>query len=223
MFLGVTLCLFGVLALKGPLQTLGWNIGTSSRNLLIGAGLVTTLSWAGSWFVTRSFFREWKAAAFCAALLIGGMSFYFLLPVFSMTTPPINWGYPRTVEGFFHLVSRGQWEPLSPTGNFYRLLLEWKMYWSFAAADLGLYLVPAAIPFVFIKKTPAVLRRWLIGCLAFWFLTTLLMLVALNVPDYSDQLVRPFFAPTHLVLLLLAGCGLMLFAATIAKPISAKS
>jgi hypothetical protein len=34
-----------------------------------------------------------------------------------MTNPPSNWGYAREVGGFFHLVTRGQFEHLYPTDS----------------------------------------------------------------------------------------------------------
>ncbi|MEN9732294.1 MAG: hypothetical protein RLZ45_289, partial [Verrucomicrobiota bacterium] len=38
-----------------------------------------------------------------SGLIFGiGAAFYFYMPVASMTNPPMNWGYPRTWEGFIH-------------------------------------------------------------------------------------------------------------------------
>ena len=44
-----------------------------------------------------------------------GVSFYFYEPISGMTDPPMQWGYPRTVEGFFHALSRGQYEQTTGT------------------------------------------------------------------------------------------------------------
>ena len=44
-----------------------------------------------------------------------GVSFYLYMAVSGMTNPPMEWGYPRTVEGFFHAISRGQYEQPNPT------------------------------------------------------------------------------------------------------------
>ena len=38
-----------------------------------------------------------------------GVSVYLYEPISCMTDPPMQWGYPRTVEGFFHALSRGQY------------------------------------------------------------------------------------------------------------------
>ena len=32
-----------------------------------------------------------------------------------MTNPPMEWGYPRTVQGFFHALTRGQYDKINPT------------------------------------------------------------------------------------------------------------
>ena len=40
------------------------------------------------------------------------------LPFASEQNPPMNWGYPRTWEGFMHAVTRGQYEAIVPTDIF---------------------------------------------------------------------------------------------------------
>lgn len=48
-----------------------------------------------------------------------GVSFYAYMPIVSdLRNPPMNWGYPRTWEGFKHAISRGQYEKISPTDIF---------------------------------------------------------------------------------------------------------
>jgi hypothetical protein len=175
-------------------------------------------------FLTQRFFSELKATSGCAALILAGISFYFLLPVFSMTNPPINWGYPRTVEGFFHILSRGQFPPIEPTDSFNRLMMQWKIYCEIAVYKFGLiYLIAAVIPFFLLHKVSSPVRRWLAGLLAVWFFASLFMLVGLNADKSSAGLVSPFFAATHLILAMFAGCGLMLFVAILGRPIPAKS
>lgn len=47
----------------------------------------------------------------CLAFLLAevGLLFYLYLPWASARNPPINWGYPRTWEGFLSVLSRGQY------------------------------------------------------------------------------------------------------------------
>uniref|UniRef100_UPI0035620452 protein O-mannosyl-transferase family n=1 Tax=Pontiella sp. TaxID=2837462 RepID=UPI0035620452 len=39
-----------------------------------------------------------------------GLGFYFYMAFSSDQNPPINWGYPRTWQGFMHAITRGQYE-----------------------------------------------------------------------------------------------------------------
>ena len=48
-----------------------------------------------------------------------GVSFYVYMPIVSdLRNPPMNWGYPRTWEGFKHALTRGQYEKIAPTNIF---------------------------------------------------------------------------------------------------------
>ncbi|MEI7435633.1 MAG: DUF2723 domain-containing protein, partial [bacterium] len=47
-----------------------------------------------------------------------GFAVYAYMPLSSETNPPINWGYPRTWEGFQHAISRGQYERIVRTPIF---------------------------------------------------------------------------------------------------------
>src|ERR1039458_10041834 len=57
----------------------------------------------------------WLVVIVCGLLWALGVSFYFYEAIAGMTDPPMEWGYPRTVEGFFHAISRGQYEKANPT------------------------------------------------------------------------------------------------------------
>src|SRR5439155_7984316 len=63
---------------------------------------------------SRRLFTGWLTALVTVVLLFCGLSFYFYIAVASMTNPPVNWGYARTLEGFIHTISRGQFEHLNP-------------------------------------------------------------------------------------------------------------
>ena len=48
-----------------------------------------------------------------------GVAFYAYMPIVSdLRNPPMNWGYPRTWEGFKHAITREQYEKLAPTDIF---------------------------------------------------------------------------------------------------------
>lgn len=53
-----------------------------------------------------------------------GVSFYIYMPIVSdLRNPPMNWGYPRTWEGFKHAITRGQYEKIKPTDIFNKRFL----------------------------------------------------------------------------------------------------
>ncbi len=48
-----------------------------------------------------------------------GVSFYAYMPIVSdLRNPPMNWGYPRTWEGFKHAIGRGQYEAITAQNIF---------------------------------------------------------------------------------------------------------
>ena len=55
--------------------------------------------------------------AFLWRVLVSGAVVYLYMPIASMSNPPMNWGYPRTWEGFIHAFTRGAYEKTSPTGS----------------------------------------------------------------------------------------------------------
>ncbi len=53
-----------------------------------------------------------------------GVSFYIYMPIVSdLRNPPMNWGYPRTWEGFKHAITRGQYEKIAPADVFNKRFL----------------------------------------------------------------------------------------------------
>ena len=51
------------------------------------------------------FLPNGKTVGITFLLIFLGLSFYFYMPFSSDQNPPINWGYPRTWEGFMHAVT----------------------------------------------------------------------------------------------------------------------
>jgi len=71
----------------------------------------------GLFLIERKLMTEWKRVVIVFALIALGVSFYAYMPFSSEQNPPINWGYPRTMEGFKHAITRGQYEKISPVKN----------------------------------------------------------------------------------------------------------
>jgi hypothetical protein len=171
--------------------------------------------------ITRRILTEWKCALGCGLGLLFGLAFYFYLPVASMTTPPVNWAYPRTVEGFVHLISRGQYERVRPTDNVSAFLGQVGAATGITGKQFGwLYLVMAALPFACLRRFNPVGRRWLFVLLAVFLCTHLMVLVVLNPPldRGSLELLALYFAPSYVILAVCFGLGLILIGARMIRP-----
>ncbi len=74
----------------------------------------------GAWLILAYFLLpRGKTVAITILLAEIGVSVYAYMPIVSdLRNPPMNWGYPRTWEGFKHAVSRGQYEKIVPVDIF---------------------------------------------------------------------------------------------------------
>lgn len=73
-----------------------------------------------------------------------GVAFYVYMPIVSdLRNPPMNWGYPRTWEGFKHAITRGQYEKIAPSDIFD----------SKFAFQLGSYFTDLRVQFTLIAAT----------------------------------------------------------------------
>ena len=65
------------------------------------------------------FLPKGKTVALTFLFVELGVAYYAYMPIVSdLRNPPMNWGYPRTWEGFQHALTRGQYEKISPTDIF---------------------------------------------------------------------------------------------------------
>jgi hypothetical protein len=102
---------------------------------------------------TRRFGSTWKFAALCNISFFLGLSLYLYLPLASMTNPPMNWGYSRTGEGFFGVLSRYQYDRVNPTGNLGRYAYQLWIFVKMSGKEFGwLYLLLAALPLCLIPS-----------------------------------------------------------------------
>jgi hypothetical protein len=170
---------------------------------------------------TRRFGSEWKSASLCGVLFLLGLGFYLYLPFASMTNPPMNWGYARTEEGFFHLITRGQYERWHPTGELGRLIGQLWIVAKETGEGFGWpYFVFAALPFGLLRRTGGCARRWLLGLAAVFVCVGPLMIGLLNPSE--DQIIdrvviAPFFTAMYVILALCTGLGLMVAGCMVAK------
>jgi tetratricopeptide (TPR) repeat protein len=158
----------------------------------------------------------------CGFCWILGASFYFYMPFAGMTNPPMEWGYPRTVEGFIHAFTRGQYEKTNPSdiiGHPMTFITQLGMLVTGIVEEFNwVYMFLALVPFVFFRKMHRRERAWLVGITAIYLCLGVLLLILLNPPPdrQAQNLVRVFFTASHTVIAMLVGYGLTLIAAYMA-------
>jgi hypothetical protein len=197
------------------------NIGARPGLLLlfnaIGIGSIVACGWLS--VRTRALLKEWKPVIIMGLLWLLGASFYFYLPISCMTNPPMQWAYPRTVEGFFHALTRGQYEQpnpiniLSEPGRFAGQLE--MLVNGLAESFTWVCVLISLVPFAFFPRMAKRDRAWLTGIAAMYFCLGVLLMILLNpAPERaSAELVKVFFNSSHTLIALLIGHGLALTAA----------
>ncbi len=147
---------------------------------------------------------------------LAGAAFYFYMPIASMTNPPMNWGYPRTWEGFIHAFTRGQYEKTNPSLDPVRLLSQIVMYAQGCAEEFNwANMLIAFIPFFYFAKMKRREQAWIVGLTGIYFCLAILLLILLNpgLDLQSKKLVKVFFTSSHVVIALLMGYGLSIIGA----------
>ena len=214
-----------LLALKSTVPALS---GMSSlENLIFHAVGISSVLAAGYFCLkTESVYTEWPAILIMGGVFILGVLIYFYEPISGMTDPPMEWGYPRTVEGFFHALGRGQYESVHgtdifehPVDFFIRFIRQLGYIANGLRESFSLvYMFIGLIPFLFLFKMQKRERAWIIGLTSVYFCLAVLMVIMLDVtPDRSaTELNKVFFTASHTLFALMIGYGLTLLAAYVA-------
>jgi len=173
---------------------------------------------AGGWLVvkTEGLLSEWKSLLVMGVAWGAGVSVYFYEAVSGMTDPPMQWGYPRTVEGFFHALSRGQYQGITGTADFGNFLFQLKyIVQGLGEAFSWVYIFIGLLPFAFIMKLHRRERSWIMGLVAVYVCLSVLLVVLIDVtPDRSStDLNKVFFTASHGLFAMMIGYGLTLLAA----------
>ncbi|HTV75823.1 MAG TPA: hypothetical protein VMD57_02405, partial [Candidatus Baltobacteraceae bacterium] len=186
----------------------------------VGIGSVAVCFWLC--LKTRAVGTDWKAVLFMGLLWLAGAAFYFYEPIAGMTDPPMQWGYPRTVEGFFHALSRGQYDKAHPTDIIHHpevFMMQLGMLVSGLASSYSwVYLFIALVPFYFLLKMQNRERAWIIGLASIYLCIGVLLTLIMNTsPDRQDaDEGKVFFAASHAIVAIMAGYGMALLAAYMA-------
>jgi tetratricopeptide (TPR) repeat protein len=180
---------------------------------------------------TKAFSKEWFVVLICGAAWLLGAAFYFYEPIACMTDPPMQWAYPRTVEGFWHALTRGQYEPIHPTtgtgitilqitGSFlatYGMQL-WRYLEGMAKEFNLFYLLLALVIFLVYRKLKRRERVWIIGMVAIYIVIGPFLVLLLNFsPDrQSIAIAQVLFTAGHVFISIFVGYGLTVTAAFMA-------
>jgi len=196
---------------------------------LLGIGCIA--AFVRLYQATKQMTREWVATLTSAGAWIVGAAFYFYMPLAGMTNPPMQWGYPRTVEGFFHALTRGQYERIHPTSgagdNALQILVNFTTTFAKQISMFleGLndefnwvYLVIALVMFLYYRRMQSRERAWTVGVTAFFIVLGPFLVLLLNPPPdrAARELIRVFFTASHVLVAMGVGYGLTLIAATMA-------
>ena len=198
-----------------------WTVYLTNINWpMLGMFLAVLLAGIALAIKTRRVGNEWKAALLCGFCFLLGLAFYLYLPIASMTNPPVNWAYPRTVEGFLHALGRGQFERVHPTESLRAYINQIGLLALITGKKFGwLYPGFAAVPFGMIRWIQSTGRRWLLILLTTYACVGFGLLAQINPPADRQalEIIEVYFAPSFAILAVLFGLGLIIIGAKITK------
>lgn len=160
--------------------------------------------------------RSMAVATFLAEL---GVSFYAYMPIVSdLRNPPMNWGYPRTWEGFKHAITRGQYEAIKMGDVFSAHFIDELCFYvkdlrtQFTAVLMAVALAAFPLGHTFIRKEHRRLWYSWLAAIGSCFLVMSVLLIALantkgDVQDGFIQKVK--FISSHGMFALWIGYGLV--------------
>lgn len=188
--------------------------------IMRGINFLTIAIYLGFALYSRHWLPSWKMGLATLAFLTG-LSFYLLVPVFSASNPPINWGYPRTLEGFMHVLNREQYEQCHPVMDATIYLRQLLQFCQSTLKNFGLFpSLMALVPFCFLSRGQRLFQRQLIGLLLIFVSFSLLLVALLNAPPerLGTEIVASHFTATHPLLALWTGYGIVLLGAALSRP-----
>ncbi|MBM3878642.1 MAG: DUF2723 domain-containing protein [Verrucomicrobia bacterium] len=217
-FVNVVFYVLGLLLKRwGVLTMFDQNVPLYVIYNAVGLGSIAGCVWLA--YHTKRWKTEWLPVLWTMLAWMGGAAFYFYMPITSATNPPMNWGYPRTFDGFIHAFTRGQYEKTNPTNILedpWRFLLQVRMYFEGAVEEFHLiFLLLAIVPFLFLARMQKRERAWLIGNAAIYGCLAFLLLILLNpqTDRQSRDLTKVFFTASHVTIAMFLGYGLTLVGA----------
>ena len=188
---------------------------------IIGIGSIAAYCWF-TIITQKPFGIEVWFAAICGMLWLAGAAFNLYMPIAGMSTPPMQWGYPRTVEGFIHALTRGQYEKTNPTDllsfdGIQRFFSQLGLVGNGVLEEFNLvYTLLAFVPFLFFLRMQKRERAWMIGLSAIYLCLSVLLVILINpsLDRQTREITRVFFTASHVIIVVWIGYGLTMIAAS---------
>ena len=220
--------LLAILLISKAVSMSGGNLTAAQldkRSMYYIVAAILTGATIGIFAIGREIMTEARRALAIIGSAVVGFSFYLYLPVASDQNPPMNWGYPRTKEGFWHAFSRGQYEKISPVDNlqeffadpgkgfelFYKVIFSptdfvsvvWQFTWPMAAFVI--------IAFVMFGRSTWKLLSWfLVSVIFFFFLTVVFLIFQWPDPDVQTLFIgRVQYIQCHAIYAMWIGYGVI--------------
>ncbi len=187
--------------------------GGMAMNLWSAAGVLMFFAPAAIWMISKKLFTEWRHLLIMALLMVAGLSLFIYMPLASETNPPMNWGYPRTWEGFKHAVTRGQYQALSPAITPLAFVKQLMVY--FKEMELEFTLPPlllGLLPVFFLRRMRFWHRAWLAAVATAFICFGIGMMMILN-PGHDIQsmfIARVQLLQSVAMCAVIIGCGFAL-------------
>lgn len=199
-----------------------WHLNRDARHLMVAAflaGLSITTSYTNILLlpvlVVFVGLHGWQsremAGLACFAL---GLAFVLYMPVASSQNPPINWGDAQTMEGFRHMLARGQYERVRPLNIFaypveYGLMLRdyvEELARQFTGPVAAIGVVSIASMFTGERR----IQRWTGFIILAWLVmgAGLVAVVNSSADVQTRFIARVYFIPSYLCYALLVGRGM---------------
>lgn len=217
--LGIEFCVANLLLWTAPLVVFFSRYGNTPCWFLVSLGLCGMLVLLFVLLCSSD-----KGTLLGMVLLVAlGAAFYAYLPLASEGGAPMQFGYPRTWEGFKHTILRGQYERIV-FAHIFSLSFLAQLGWYLRLLNcqfifpLGLL---AFLPFIRILRLRGSRLRWAaVAGLTFFMFSAFLVAGASPKGDIQDSLIqRVKFIPSFAIWSVLVGLGLMVLIDSLAAMI----
>ena len=138
---------------------------------------------------------------------------YVYLPLAAARHPPMNWGQACTWEGFWHVVSRGQYEALVPLDPFAHPQLFFRDLAWYGRLTATQFTAPLAmlalVPLLTLRRLDRRAQGALLPVFGAWCCFAIAVVVGANpqVDVQNTWVARPLFLPSFALVALLFGAG----------------